>query len=996
MGFSIFTIAAEQTFLRVLARAVIDGFPIGKTDIALSRWTILVPNRRSARALESILLEESGAKAMLLPRIKPIGDIDEDLIADSLPQEGVADGISKTDHLHAILNLLTDWAKKNPSAQLAEDVMYSGAQAFALASSLQQLVNQFETEDVDLETLKGVYDLDLAGHRQNILDLLNVVTSELPAWLVKDKLIGPSARRNTLIRLEAKRIASRQHKGPVIAAGSTGTNPATRDLLKAIAEHPMGAVVLPGLDIELDDAAWKTITPEHPQYALSTMLDQWGVQRSDVSVLGDVQSNRMWLMGQALRPAAVADDWASSLKTAGQQVQNGLAGVELVEAADRQQEADVIALRLRKFVAESSGKAALITPDRDLATRVKAALIRWNLAIDDSAGEPLVHAGKAALLMLLLRTIEEEFSASSLFALLYQADCTFGVSRDEHLRRVRALELAGFRGMPEADGLAHLLSRLVARHEAVTKEPHVHPLVKSLTEDMWQGAMALAAKLVSVLAPLGDRADRSLAEHIDRLAEALVTCSPESEMTTSADQLMIDVLISLKDGSKWHPVLPLSKTQHSIAQALARETLRPPLNDANQLSIYGLAEARLIDVELAILGGLTEGSWPEHPDSGPWLNRPMRKALDLQQPERDIGVTAHDFVQGFGHSNVMITWPKRLGGAPAIQSRWVLRLKAVMTAAGLNPEDALQKALPLLATRLDAPMGFAPLRVPQARPPVEARPTRFSVTRVETLVRDSYAIYARSILKLEPLEGIGEDVDARLRGNLIHAALQRWTGAVSQVPPSERVTLLLAKGHEVFDPYMDMPEVARFWWPRFARMVKEFVEHDAELRSETLNTRTEIDGLLTFDVAGVEHVLTARADRIDISHNGGLRIVDYKSGAVPSVKQIKSGFAPQLTLEAYLAMQGGFEKLEANRVDDVNYIAVGGGSDGVKVVSLAKDSDVAAEALNAFSSFKLLLEAFQRVDTPYIPRHNPELQDKPSDYDHLSRKLEWQLEGSAL
>ncbi len=314
MGFSIYTVTAEQPFLRILARAVLQGFPLGASDMPLSHWTILVPNRRSARALEHVLLQESKTKAILLPRIKPIGDIDEDLIADSLPVEGVPDGISKTDHLHAILKLLMEWAEKNPSAQLADDVLHSGAQAFSLASSLHDLVNQFETEDVELDNLKSVYDLDLAGHRQNILDLLQVVTSELPKWLAQEKLIGPGERRNKLIRLEAKRIADGQHKGPIIAAGSTGTNPATRDLLKAIAENPMGAVILPGLDCDLDEAAWSAITPEHPQYALRTMLQQWGVTRADVQNLGAPQAKRMWLMGQALRPAAVADQWSTSIK----------------------------------------------------------------------------------------------------------------------------------------------------------------------------------------------------------------------------------------------------------------------------------------------------------------------------------------------------------------------------------------------------------------------------------------------------------------------------------------------------------------------------------------------------------------------------------------------------------------------------------------------------------------------------------------------------------
>jgi ATP-dependent helicase/nuclease subunit B len=996
VGFSIFTIAAEQTFLQVLARAVLEGFPIGKTDTALSRWTILVPNRRSARTLESILLAESGATALLLPRIKPIGDIDEDLVADSLPQAGLPDGMSKTDHLHTILLLLMRWAEQNPTAQLAQDVLQSGSQAFALATSLQQLVNQFETEDMNVDDLKGVYDLDLAGHRQNILDLLKVVTAELPALLAKENLMGLAARRNALIRLEAQRIARHTHKGPIIAAGSTGTNPATRDLLKAIAENPMGAVVLPGLDRELDDAAWSAITPEHPQYALRSMLAQLGVQRRDVNVLGAAQDKRMWLMGQALRPAAVAEAWATTLVGAAPDVKHGLQHVELVEAADRQQEADVIALRLRRHVAESKGKAALITPDRDLATRVTAALKRWNLEIDDSAGEPLTHAGRAALLVLVLAAVEEKFSASSLFALLYQRDCTLGLSLTEHLQRVRALELAGFRGIPKADGLGDLAMRLQARRQNVVNDPYTHPMLRGLTDEMWTGAQQLAAQLSAILKPFADPVPKPLAEHVDLLLLALDALSPPGESISPADQVLLDVMEALRNGSHWHPVLPLGKAQHSIVQALARETLRSPLDEYNRLAIYGLAEARLIDVELAILGGLTEGAWPEHPDAGPWLNRPMREVLKLQQPERDIGVTAHDFAQGFGHAQVMVTWPKRVGGAPAVPSRWVLRLKAVMQASGVIPQAVLNTELGDLARRLDAPDRFSPLRRPQAKPPVAARPTHFSVTRIEKLVRDSYWVYARGILKLVPLDAIGEDVDAALRGSLIHAALHAWITALPQVAEVEGLKLLLAKGREVFQPYIELPEVARFWWPRFVRMAAEFVEDDHGLRANTLNTVTEISGTYKFPVAGVEHRLTARADRIDIERDGFMRLVDYKTGAVPSIAQMKSGFAPQLTLEAYIAMQDGFKELQSSNVRDVVYIFVGGTAKGVAVTSLADKNDVMAEANKAFAGLLKLLEAFQIPTTAYIPRHNPKMEDEISDYDHLSRKLEWQLQGTAL
>jgi ATP-dependent helicase/nuclease subunit B len=398
-------------------------------------------------------------------------------------------------------------------------------------------------------------------------------------------------------------------------------------------------------------------------------------------------------------------------------------------------------------------------------------------------------------------------------------------------------------------------------------------------------------------------------------------------------------------------------------------------------------------VELAILGGLVDGAWPDRPDTGPWLNRPMRNTLKLQQPEREIGVTAHDFVQGFCQPKVMVTWPKRLQNQPVIASRWVLRLEAVLTTAGLKREDILSKSLPALARQLDAAQQFKPVTRPQPRPPVDARPTHFSVSRVEKLVRDSYWVYANSILKLKPLDAAGKDLDAALRGSLIHAALHSWAESLRDVPADDALKLFLAKGEQQFQPFLHMPEVKRFWWPRFVAMAQEFIAEDESRRQEALNILTEVNGKIIFDVAGVEHTLTARADRIDITPSGALRIIDYKSGKPPTEKEVKSGFAPQLTLEAAIAARKGFATLNSQTVDDVLYIAVGGNAAGVKATSLAS---VSVEAEKAFSKLCELLAAFQLPGTAYIPRHHLQKEDDVSDYDHLSRRLEWQLQGKAL
>ncbi len=503
----------------------------------------------------------------------------------------------------------------------------------------------------------------------------------------------------------------------------------------------------------------------------------------------------------------------------------------------------------------------------------------------------------------------------------------------------------------------------------------------------------LAAQVVATILPLADRWERSLHDHIANVLATMESIAPTTDEFSPADQLFFDVMTSLQEGSEWHPVLTLSKAQHSIIHALSLETLRPPFNPNSQLSIYGLAEARLIDAELLILGGLTEGSWPARPESGPWLNRPMRDVLKLQQPERDIGVTAHDFAQGFGHQRVMLTWPKRLGGAPAIPSRWVLRLQAVAKAAGLEINQQQANVFIGIAKKIDEPPSFAPMKQPRPSPPVNTRPTTFSVSRIEKLIRDSYHVYAQQILKLRPLDPMGQDVDAGLRGSLIHAALHNWNAAIAHVPTSEHLHVLLLKGREAFAPYIDIPEVQRFWWPRFERMATEFIEFDRVLRANLVGSHTEISGQYDCSIGGVKHTITARADRIDVLQNGELRIIDYKSGSVPTPKQVKSGLAPQLTLEGLIAKKGKFKDINSNELNDVMFLTVGGNDKGVASVSLSKSGVILDEVSLAEQGLLRLLADFQDPSKFYMPRHNLQQTNDVSDYDHLSRKLEWELEG---
>lgn len=981
--------------LEELAARVLDGFPLPaerRAQFSLPDWTILVPTRRAARVLESKLYERCGKGGLVLPRIQPIGDIDEDLIEDSLPEEGVPDAISKTGQLFLLLHLIDEWANGNEQEDLAQDVMASRSQALGLAQSLQDLVNQIETEEVALEIGEGFRSLDLAEHRSAILSLLHLVQTELPQRLQAAGLIGPAARRNRMIRLEAERVMAGQHQGPIIAVGSTGTNPATRKLLAAIARHPLGAVVLPGLDLHLDEESWNAVGPEHPQHAMKILLAELEIARSHVAPFRS-ETMREHLLRETMRPSGTTEKWRMGDGLKGIDFAAARHGLRLIEAESRHQEARSIALIMRAALESPGMRVALVTPDRDLGQQVQAELTRFGTKADDSGGAPLIRFGRAQLAQLVMQGFEAQWPPQALVALLAHPLMTLGLGRADFSHLAQAFEIACLRQDLPLSRPQHFAADFDLLRAALAKTPHLHPIIGKLPDETWENLRGFVTKLSAALALLPSHGENRLAQHVAALLDCLSALAPADMVSDESDALFAEVMGELAKESPWHPPCSFLRATGSIRHALQTEVLRAAQRDSTRLTILGLPEARMIDADLVILGGLNEKIWPAAVDPGPWFNRSMRREIGLQQPERDIGVTAHDFAQGATHPNVVVTWAKRVAGEPVVPSRWILRLLALSGALGFADKGHVNGDMAQLAVRIDQPEGVAPWPAPKPAPPVAARPLSFSVTEIERLRRDPYAVYARRILALEPLAQLGGTIEPALRGSLFHEALGRYGKQPLPEAPTDREALLLKIGRQVFAPYMVHSEVAHFWWPRFRRMARAFIAEDQVLRSDVTASLTERSGKMSFAVAGVDHHLRARADRIDFTGDGKARIIDYKSGQAPTPAQVQSGLNPQLTLEAAMLMHGDFGADLPHDIADLIYVEVSGGKEPVKIMRLAEEFDVTSVSWQHLERLKELLAQFQKEEMPYIPRAALFSERETSDFDHLSRYAEWSLGG---
>jgi ATP-dependent helicase/nuclease subunit B len=373
----------------------------------------------------------------------------------------------------------------------------------------------------------------------------------------------------------------------------------------------------------------------------------------------------------------------------------------------------------------------------------------------------------------------------------------------------------------------------------------------------------------------------------------------------------------------------------------------------------------------------------------------MRAALGLPQPERRVGLSAHDFAAALAAERVLLTRAEREGGAPTVPSRWLARLDALFgydASKPTPPPEYIQRGRRTWlawAEKLDDPGDYKPQPPPAPRPPLEARPTRLSVSSIEQWRRDPYGLYARRILGLEPLDPLEAELGAADRGSALHAAIDEFLQAHGHGSlPDDALKRFEALGEKHLASVLAAPAERAFWWPRFRRLAHWFIATERARRDAgTELLASETKGTMTVGPLTVE----ARADRIDQIEPGGWEIIDYKTGRVPSVKELEGLFAPQLLLEAAIAERGKFERIaDQARAVHLSYWQVNGLGEGGEAKEIKKSEELVPAMMALLAK---MIDHFGNPATPYEAVPMPEFSPHFNDYEHLERIGEWSVAG---
>lgn len=986
-GPQVYSIAAHRGFADALVAGLVPRYR--ETGFGLARLTLLVPSTRARRTITEAFIRYFGAQGeagLLLPRMAVVGDLDLDEalgpLLDPLGASEIPRAVDPMRRWLALARLLRE--------ELG-DKAPNGATLLRLARETARTMDRLLAEELapDDLTEPAVLDLlgDLAEHWQASLVTFARVQQRWRFQLADWNAVDASTRRNLLFRHAARRWGSNPPGSPIVAAGVTSAAPALSSLLRVVSELPRGAVILPDLDLGLDEAVWEELgragaTPEpgaepfargdavsHPQYHLKLLLNRMGVARAEVQPWhrrGEAAAppERSHAISALFLPPEASRRWIHLTAE-----KRRLAGVRIMQCATPEEEAQGVALLVREGLEEPGKRIAVVTPDRPLARRIVNHLARWGIQADDTGGRPLSQTAAGRLLLLAADVAAGGASPVALTALLMHPLANGGIDRREWLKQLRVLELA-LRGPRPREGRAPLrglvakkaaynpgLSEWWARVEAILSPLLALAETTALTDAL--GAASAAAEALAGEALWAREDGRALARFVEELAASA------REAGTAVETAQLDMI---------------------LRDAMDEVAVRPPWGGHARVAIYGLLESRMSRADLVICAGLNEGTWPARGAVDPLLAPPVLRALGVPGADFRIGLSAHDLAGALGAPEVVLCRAARDESGPTIPSRFLLRVQALL--GDLLDRHRETRAVDL-ARALTQAGDASHYPRPAPNPPAEQRDVAISATALDRLLGDPYQFYAGQIMRLKELEAIEDEPGPQWQGTAAHKILQRWHEARRSDPSAEIAPIMAA----VMEEANAHPLMRALWEPRLLAALEWVADEVRGSDREVLAVEEDARGEFRFE--GVR--IHGKPDRIDRLPGGGVAIVDYKSGKPPTAAQVEAGFALQLGVLGLIARAGGFsmapgqpEAFEYWSLGKSDKSPTGFGYIETPLKVGRKTSGLLPEQLLPHTEAKLreAVRDYIRGSRPFLARENP---DYPAyaTYDQLMRLAEW-------
>lgn len=811
---------------------------------------LLLPTKRGIRNVRSVFQQQTKDQTLILPKMVALSHL------------------SEMSHFDPGLPILSPWQR---FLQLQEFIKktraFEDCHIAQVTHTFMTLIDEWLISDVSIEQLDQLKKLSHSQHFEKTTQLLQEI---LPSWFAHLKKQGYQEKRQQE-RMWMHQLCAYvgQVEHPIVLAGTTGTVPSTRSLIKILLKVPHGHVILPTFDPFDDAPAFATL------HHLCTFL-------------------------KATPKPLISQENSSQTPC-------------LIETEDDLEESNVVATLVRFHLEDETRRIVIVCPSGRLTQRITAALSAYDVIPNTSLGVPFSKTPAGCFIMQILNLFQTG-ELLYFFAVLYHP--MMGETADQRrllLESARAFEKMIRQHPYQPKTLSDL------------KDSEIPQLLREFSQCIKQKSLeGLACIFQNYVNGENAREDvqvlKAYLEQIQHEALPLEIC-----------HLLLDFMPSIAD----------------------------PKALGSRVRMIGTLEARLMDGDVVILTGLNRGTWPADRTADPWLNEKMRHVLGLPTYARKLSLMEHDFLSCLNAPHVYMTRATHVDGTPMQASSFLQKIKTNEDSRWLDwTRHRLQKNVFLIEPKSS-----------QACPPLAARPRRYSVSDIALLMQDPYGYFAHKILRLSPWPLFSQKPTGAHSGQMIHAFLAQWIEA----PPSNTHDAL----HEMLQRVQHHPAIYRFWRYGFEEIVDWLTQRFQAY--EAADKYTEKTGEMHFKT--VDFTLFARADLI-LKNAAQCRIIDYKTGTLPSKRDLEYGFAPQIPLELLIAEHGGFHIKEQSRNLDGEFWHIQG-RDACRVQALNWDAE---KSIQTQEGITRLMGHFLREDTFYHACPHPKHAPVFHRFEHLERR----------
>lgn len=863
--------------------------------LSLCSVTVLLPTRRACRRLNTLLQQHASCATTLLPRVIALGDLGQSLFQEQ-PFLSSEEALGKT---------LTHIKHLGDSLSLSESL--------PLAKAFLELEKEGSLHQINWqEGLKRVFPDDLAQHRQSSLLHLEKVIEGLKSVLP----FFPGARQAQALQtfLDAKILSAHSdHHDPasnqslsnrVYAYGLFPKNPLEQAFLKNLVQHPEAMVWLSGLDRQGPETEFALRVVPHPQACHAALLTSLGQKRAEIPDWPACQTpplnktSKEYEANQPLKESFTHQIFQETFepeKPASRHI-----GLSTLVCRDSQEESRLIALVMRQTLEKEGQKALFVTTETSLARSVMEELKRYDLYPDTGSGFPFAWTEAGSFLNLALDAITTHDDFAKL-CLLKHPLSRLGKKAQETRSKARQFERLRLRSSPAQPMPSDLKDflDLVDRVAAPLKKALSRPKDLHRPADLFQTHLQLCETLSQ-----------------DETNCALIWSQEVGNLSFETCKTLLKTLSHF-------PSLSAKEYPGLIRSLIKSQTIRASHSVHPRLLILDPDQASLQKADLLVIGGMVETCWPQTSRSDPWLSEEMKKSLSLTTQIRQRSLESHLFTELLeSFPTVLMTMPARSKEGPQKTSPFLKRLETAAKSQGI----CLKPPIPWhqWTKELVRVKRLVPMSRPQPCPPTHKRPRHLSITDIETLHLNPYLFYLQKILNLRPFPDLQPDPGPALLGTLLHEIFEAFLR--QQDHSWEK---LMSLGQDKMAPYQDSLAVRYFWQSQFEACAQWFLSQQASLepkpqhflewtgslkrpfilpeqQQRALSLFPEDDSALP-----PQPILkiSGKADRLDLYPQGRVRIIDYKSGRLPSRKELYEGGRLQLPLEALILKEGGFQRL---------------------------------------------------------------------------------------